>query len=172
MDGRSKVTLDRMVVVRAHPSDAPDILALQLRAYASEAAHYGDQQIPPLVQTIDDLTAELATHLALKAVLDGRIVGSVRARRDGETARIGRLIVDPPQQGRGIGTLLMRKIEAALQGVARYELFTGHLSEGNLRLYHRLGYTASRQESVAPDLTLVFLDKCAAPGSLRNDGLS
>jgi len=38
-------------------------------------------------------------------------------------------------------------------------LFTGHLSEGNLRLYRRLGYAEFRRERVSDHLVLVHLRK-------------
>ena len=38
-------------------------------------------------------------------------------------------------------------------------LFTGHLSEGNLRLYRRLGYAETHRERVADHLTLVHMRK-------------
>ena len=40
-----------------------------------------------------------------------------------------------------------------------YELFTGHLSKGNLCLYRRLGYAEIRSETVSPRLRLVYLEK-------------
>jgi ribosomal protein S18 acetylase RimI-like enzyme len=67
--------------------------------------------------------------------------------------------VHPGTQGRGIGTLLMRHIEGSFPSVARFELFTGSRSEGNLRLYERLGYQRFRETALSPTVTLVFLEK-------------
>jgi hypothetical protein len=53
----------------------------------------------------------------------------------------------------------MREIEASFPDARRYELFTGHLSEGNLRLYRRLGYEEFREEEISPSLRLVYLEK-------------
>jgi ribosomal protein S18 acetylase RimI-like enzyme len=150
-----------VAVEPAEVGDAAAILTLQRLAYQSEAALYDDWAIPPLTQTLDQITAEFATHLFLKAVAgNGEIIGSARARVDGAgTAHIGRLIVSPDCQGRGIGTRLMHAIEEALPDAARFELFTGSKSEGNLRLYQRLGYREFRRERATPDLTFVFLEK-------------
>jgi hypothetical protein len=59
----------------------------------------------------------------------------------------------------------MRAIEEDFAAADRYELFTGHLSENNLRLYRRLGYTGFREEVVSPQLRLVYLEK---PGTGAN----
>lgn len=143
----------------AAPADAAAILALQYLAYQSEALLYDDPAIPPLTQTLASLEAEFATLTILVARAAGEIVGSVRARRQGATCEIGRLIVLPRRQRQGIGSRLMTAIEARFADVARYELFTGHRSEGNLRLYRRLGYREFRRERVAPHLEMVYLEK-------------
>jgi hypothetical protein len=53
----------------------------------------------------------------------------------------------------------MHRIEEEFADCPRYELFTGHLSEGNLRLYHRLAYREFKRESVSPNLDLVYMEK-------------
>ena len=88
-------------------------------------------------------------------------MGSVRASEADGVCRVGRLIVQPDLQGRGVGTTLMRHIEAEFPGAATFELFTGSRSAGNLRLYERLGYARSREKILSPSITLVFLEKNA-----------
>jgi len=147
----------------AHVEDAAEILTLQRAAYQSEAFLYGDPGIPPLTQTLEALQAEMAGSLTLKAVAAGRVVGSVRARIDGDTGHIGRLIVAPDCRGQGLGTRLMAEIEQRLGGaVHRFELFTGDRSEGNLRLYRRLGYREVRRESLGETADLIYLEKPAS----------
>jgi ribosomal protein S18 acetylase RimI-like enzyme len=148
-----------MLIEHATPQDAEAILALQYAAYQSEAALYDDPAIPPLTQTLAQLIAEFDDHIMLKATLDGLLVGSVRARLDAGTGYIGRLIVAPAHQGRGIGRRLMAAIETALAPATRFELFTGERSERNLALYHRLGYRRVRSERLSPRVTLVYLEK-------------
>jgi ribosomal protein S18 acetylase RimI-like enzyme len=145
---------------RAEVSDAEDVLALQKLAYRSEGEIYNDFHIPPLTQTLEELMADLRRQVFLTAKDEnGRVVGSVRAfSRDG-TCFIGRLIVHPDLQRHGIGTRLMQAIEGRFQDAERYELFTGHKSEGNIRLYQRLGYKVFRSEKVSDALTLVYMEK-------------
>ena len=51
--------------------DAGELLTLQRAAYVSEARIYGDPELPPLVQTLDELIVELATCTTL-TVTTGR----------------------------------------------------------------------------------------------------
>ncbi len=128
-------SLDRTLFLRADKSDAPEILALQKIAYQSEAELYGDDSLPALQQTLHELeedfepapndvaaladsprTAGNGHHEAdrivfLKAVVNGKIIGSVRGFALGETAYLRRLIVHPYFRRRGIGRRLLKEIE-------------------------------------------------------------
>jgi len=153
-----------MIITQATDADAEEILELQRLAYQSEAAIYLDYAIPPLIQTLAEIKAEFHSRLFLKAMAAGRIQGSVRAfmeYMEQGTCCIGRLIVHPARQNRGLGAKLMREIEGRFPEAQRYELFTGHLSERNLYLYKKLGYRPVRHEKVSKKLTTVFLEKRA-----------
>ncbi|THB73438.1 MAG: GNAT family N-acetyltransferase [Desulfobacteraceae bacterium] len=148
-----------MQIQRAQTKDAADILALQKEAYQSEAALYNDYSIPPLHQTLEEMTQEIIEQTVLKAVDSDRIVGSVRAVADGNNCSIGRLIVHPDVQNQGIGTRLMHEIMACFGQTHRFELFTGVKSEKNIRLYQKLGFDIYRHQTVSETLELVFMEK-------------
>ncbi len=149
----------RSEITRATGADAAEIHELQRLAYRSEAELCGDWSIPPLTDLLEETEGALAGQFVLKAVAAGRIVGAVRGRLAGNTCRVGRLIVHPEAQGRGLGTQLMLALEAALPAVRRFELFTGERSARNLHLYAKLGYRAFRTSLMSPQVTLVFLEK-------------
>ena len=153
--------------IAIHPArvrDAEQILKLQYLCYQPEAALYDDWTLPPLTQSFWDLLAEYDTHRILAACLGDEVVGSVRAHQLATTCQIGRLCVHPRVQRRGLGTRLMRAIEAHFPAADRFELFTGARSAPNLRLYNRLGYAEFRRETLSPTVELVFLEK-PRPGS-------
>ena len=148
-----------MFISQASIEDAEAILKLQKIAYQSEAQIYNDFSISPLTQTLDQIKADFATKVFLKAVAGAHIVGSVRGYQEKGTCYIERLIVQPAFQGHGIGTALMKHIEPVFAGAERFELFTGHRSERNIRLYQRLGYQEFRREPATESLTFVFMEK-------------
>jgi ribosomal protein S18 acetylase RimI-like enzyme len=148
-----------MFISQASIEDAEAILKLQKIAYQSEAQIYNDFSISPLTQTLDQIKADFATKVFLKAVAGADIVGSVRGYQEKGTCYIERLIVQPAFQGQGTGTALMRHIESVFSEAKRFELFTGHRSERNIRLYQKLGYQAFSQESATESLTFVFMEK-------------
>lgn len=146
-------------IVPATVADAAEILALQRLAYISEAELYDDFTIPPLIQSLSELLAEFAGRTVLKAVDGGVIIGSVQGFQVGNTCFVGRLMVHPERQGRGLGARLMDAIEASFATVDRFELYTGHRSGTNIRLYQRFGYRQFRTEKVNSRLSLVFMEK-------------
>lgn len=146
-------------ICQAGIDDAAEILALQKLAYQSEAEKHGDWTIPPLLQTLEEILDQFRSHLFLKIVIEGSIIGSLRACVTSSTCQIGRLIVHPNWQNRGIGTCLLLEAERLYPDAVRFELFTGSQSLGNLRLYRRLGYEEFKREPLSSRIELVYLEK-------------
>ena len=79
------------------------------------------------------------------------MIGAVRGRREGDLWDIGRVMVAPDLQGRGIGRMLLEAIQAAApEDVAGYTLFTGAGSARNIRMYQRAGFRLTAQEDPIP----------------------
>ena len=148
------------MIEKAQKEDLKEILELQYLAYQSEAKLFGDMDIPPLKQTIEEVYDELKKGIVLKEVDDsGIIIGSVRAYQDSGTVYIGKLMVHSKMQKKGIGTKLLLEIENEYPN-QRYELFTSTKSISNIRLYERLGYKIFKEETVSSELQFVYLQKC------------
>jgi GNAT superfamily N-acetyltransferase len=146
-------------IVHSESIDLELILKLQYLAYQSEAQIYQDYSIPPLLQTLEEVKMEFNKGIILKAVDDNNtIIGSVRGYVENGTLFIGKLIVHPEYQGKGIGRQLLQSIEQEYSDL-RYELFTGSLSKKNLRLYEYMGYIRFLEKQVSPDLTFIYLEK-------------
>ncbi|NLL96264.1 MAG: GNAT family N-acetyltransferase [Clostridiaceae bacterium] len=134
-------------------------LALQKLAYKSEAEIYDDFEIPPLTQTLVGIKEDYKNQVILKMVLDGKIIGSVRAYKKDYVCHIGRLIVHPAHQNKGYGKCLIKAIEEYFSDCKKFSLFTGKKSTRNLYFYNSLGYKTVREEYVNDNLTHVYLEK-------------
>ena len=148
-----------ILIKKAQKEDLEKILELQYLAYQSEAKLFGNMDIPPLKQTIEEVYDEFHKGIILKAVdEEGLIIGSVRAYQENGTVYIGKLMVHPKMQKKGIGTKLLLEIENVYPN-QRYELFTSTKSVNNIRLYEKLGYKIFKEEAVLQDLIFVYMRK-------------
>jgi ribosomal protein S18 acetylase RimI-like enzyme len=153
-----------IAISHAEPKDARAILDLQKLAYQSEARLYNDWSLPALTQSLESLLDEFGNSIVLKAIEADQIVGSVRAKASMGTCAIGRLIVHPGSQGKGIGSKMLADIESRFPEVSRYELFTGSKSEANIRLYQRHGYKITHTQPLSATVSITFLEKHATAG--------
>jgi len=144
---------------KAEQRDAEEILELQKLAYKSEAEIYSDFSLGPLKQTLDELKADFATMTFFKAVIDGKIVGSVRAWMDGTSCHMSRLIIHPLYQNLGIGSKLVKAMEKHFSQAERFDIFTGHKSRRNIYYFQKLGYKAFRREKVSEKRERVYFEK-------------
>lgn len=148
-----------MKIERANIQDAEEILSLQKLAYISEAEIYNDFNIPPLVQSFEQIESEFDNHIFLKVLVDGKIIGSLRASVIDGVCTIFKVIVHPDFQNRGIGTSMIIRIKEILCESKRFEIFTGHRSERNLYLYQKLGYKIFKTEKLTDNLNIAYLGK-------------
>jgi hypothetical protein len=148
-------------IEQATRADAAEILALQKLAYQSEAAIWNDYGIPPLVETLEAITARFDDHVFLKMVNGGAIIGSLRASQDAEgTCSVGRVIVRPESsESRVRNPVTAGNSKTMFSTAKRFELFTGTKSARNLYLYQKLGYRPFREDALNERVTLVYLEK-------------
>ena len=143
-------------------ADAGEILTLQRACWIQEALANDMWDVPALHESLEQVTVDLDVWTTFVLRSAGRLVGSVRGRLDllpdGDPEwLIGRLMVAPDLQGRGVGRWMLESIEAAAPPDARsIGLITGARSEDNLRMYHRAGFRPLPEQ---PDPRLVRLSK-------------
>ena len=150
---------ENYVITKAGKEDLKEILELQYLAYQSEAALFGNKDIPPLTQTLDEVIDEYNEGLILKMTDEsGVIIGSVRAKEKDGTVYIGKLMVRPDHQKKGYGRRLLLEAERYFPG-KRYELFTSTRSKDNILLYESAGYKEFMQKAVDDELVFVYMEK-------------
>ena len=142
----------------ATPADAPDLQVLTRACWAPEFARYGmfgagEEDL----ETVRDGIQEWDTRVWRK---DGQLLASLRVRRhpaQDATWQIGRLMIAPYLQGRGLGRELLAYAESlASEDVRTFWLNTGAKSTENLRMYKKAGYKVRPGEGEFPgtvDLT-------------------
>ncbi|MFC5994156.1 GNAT family N-acetyltransferase [Pseudonocardia hispaniensis] len=149
-----------------HPDHAGELWTVQRAAYVTEAQRYC-AHIPPLVETLATVRAELARAdgpdlVARGAWLGSRLVGSVRGRIDGDRMEVARFAVAPDVQHRGIGRALLSAVHAAAPPPVRtFWLVAAAGSEDNLRFYAAAGYRVVDQLVDHLGVTLARMERPA-----------
>jgi tRNA (guanine37-N1)-methyltransferase len=135
------VLLDDVELRTVRPGDAGELLTLQRACWVQETWSNPGLEIDALTETLDDVRTWISEGTTLVARSAGRLVGAVRGRQHGTSWDIGRLMVAPDLQGRGLGrTLLERIVDLAPPGTTELELFTGAGSTRNQRMYKKAGF--------------------------------
>ncbi|MDR1336496.1 MAG: GNAT family N-acetyltransferase [Tannerella sp.] len=141
--------------------DLPPILELQKKAFHEVAVRHNDLKIQPVTQTLEQIEEEFDSGTAFfKFLFEGEIAGSVRAKMiDEATCFIGKLIVHPDLQNRGIGTKLMHEVEEYFKDkCSKFTLFTGEKNEHVLRLYSKSGYRITGSQNSGA-YSLIHMEK-------------
>ncbi|XTZ17594.1 GNAT family N-acetyltransferase [Micromonospora echinospora] len=155
------------------------LLRIQRAAYAVEAALIGDDRIPVLHESLDDLRAAPLHWLGVVVAEGeppvvpaeavparphepaGRLVGALAWTEDATTVDIDRLVVDPVAHRRGIGRTL---VDAVLTraGDRTVLVATGRANRPARALYESFGFTPLGDAEPLPGL---WITRYARPGA-------
>ena len=143
-------------IVRGSLADAGEILTLQRACWVQEALANDSLDIPALHESLADVQASFGDWDYHVVRVAGRLVGAVRGRLQGDAWDIGRLMVAPDLQGRGLGRVLLEHIQrVAPPAATTYVLFTGAASAENQRMYKKAGFR-QRPDLEAPPGAVVL----------------
>lgn len=140
----------RISEISAHQ---PGLLDLQRAAYQVEAEIIGDDRIPPLHETSEELLAQPLTWLAAFDD-DGDLIGAVAWEETADEVDLDRLMVAPRAHRRGVGRALVKEVMARA-GERRVVVSTGRDNTPARTLYERLGFTLTGEFEPVPGLWVV-----------------
>ena len=148
---------------------AAAIHALQMAAYAQEAALLGVTDFPPLRRTVADIRADDARYFG--ASVETTLAGVIWIET-GETelqTTIAGLVVAPAYQRRGIARRLLRHVLHAFPGQT-FTVSTGAANLPALALYTAFGFVEVARTVLGPDALVVVTLRCdrGADGSIRS----
>ncbi|MBE7371045.1 tRNA (guanosine(37)-N1)-methyltransferase TrmD [Dermacoccus barathri] len=128
------------------PADLGELMTLQRACWAPEVAAASPEESwwGAPAETVEQLAASMDEWNTWVVRAGGRLVASVRAKVTGDdhtTWEIGRLMVAPDLEGRGLGRALLEFAEdQAPPAVRRFRLTTGADRERNMAIYKKAKY--------------------------------
>ncbi|WP_427383412.1 tRNA (guanosine(37)-N1)-methyltransferase TrmD [Janibacter sp. G56] len=137
-------------VAVAGPADAAELAVLQRACWTEVPGGEGEA----IAETADDLLAARAEWTTWIARSGGRLIATIRARRDPKDATVWqmeRLMVVHDLRGRGLGQSLMALVEEqAPSDVRSYWITTGADRARALKAFRRAGYRPVPGEGALP----------------------
>ncbi len=147
------------IVDLAKPEDYMGIILLQRVCYSPEAVMRDDWRIESIVEGRDDLESVMKEWTVLVAKVDSVVVGSVRARQTADQLLIWRLFVHPSFGHKGLGALLLGKVERTFSGVQVAEGYVGVREFPRMAFCQKNGYAESRSFTLSNGVELVYVQK-------------
>ncbi|MDQ6687357.1 MAG: tRNA (guanosine(37)-N1)-methyltransferase TrmD [Actinomycetota bacterium] len=147
-------SLTELVLEPATRGDAGEILTLQRACWVQEALANQMLDVPALHESLEDVVEWLGTWQTSVVRSAGRLVAAMRCRLEAHDWDIGRIMVAPDLQGRGLGRTLLEHAErSAPDEATTFRLFTGAHSGDNLRMYRKAGYRLRNE--ISPGVVLL-----------------
>ncbi|MEK8132256.1 GNAT family N-acetyltransferase [Paenibacillus filicis] len=137
------------------------LLELQQQAYRIEAELVGFEEIPPLLDSPQELRESGESFFGYYE--DEKLLGAISCKQSARELTICRMMVHPDRFRQGIAGALLRHVEAiAIPGCA-IAVATGTTNTPAVALYEKHGFMASRMQLIAPGITMTHFIKLAEP---------
>jgi len=130
------------IIRRAEEPDAPSVFAILQSGFQEYAAITGQSKLEALNETVEDIRKEIASKAVYIAVIDDKIVGTVRLDIHNDSAYLSRFAVDSESRNIGIGKALMSVVDKYLmaKGVKKVTLHTASRHHALMRFYYGRGF--------------------------------
>jgi len=130
------------IIRRAVLSDAPDVYNIIQKAFSEYAKAAGLQNIEALNETIVDIENDIESKVVFIAIIDHKIVGTVRVDITGTEAYISRFAVNTENRNAGIGKSLISLVDKYLiaENVHEVSLHTSSCYGALIRFYYGRGF--------------------------------
>lgn len=154
---RREITFMIKKIDLQNSSLAAELLALQKASYLIEAKLINFYEIPPLLETIDELRECEESFLGY---FEGtELAGAVSFTIDRESITICRMVVHPEHFRKGIAQRLLAEVENINSDSSVFKVSTGKENSPAKNLYVKNGYKLINDLEVVPGLYISIFEK-------------
>ena len=130
---------------------------LQQLSYLEESKLIDYPNLPPLLESIDDLMISKETFIGFYQGV--QLLGVISCLISNEVLEIGRLIVHPHHFRQGIAKKLLKYVEGFQSQILLLKVSTAQKNMPAIKLYENQGYHQKSIERLQDGLTIVHLEK-------------
>lgn len=134
-----------------------ELLALQKASYLVEAKLINFFEIPPLLETINDLSE--CEEAFIGYFEGGKLAGAISFTIDGDELTICRMVVHPDHFRKGIAQVLLNEVENSNRGLTVFKVSTGKENPPAKNLYLKNGFKLINDIEVVPGLYISNFEK-------------
>lgn len=138
-------------------TNASLVFHLQQLSYLEESKIIEYPNLPPLLESIDDLMTSKETFIGFYQ--DAQLLGVISCLVRHDTLEIGRLIVRPRFFRKGIAKELLKYIESFQTQIRILKVSTAQKNLPAIKLYQNQGYHQKNVEQLHDGLMIVHLEK-------------
>lgn len=130
------------IIRQAAEEDAESIYSILQDAFKEYRLITGVDKLDALSETADEIRKDIKNKMVYVAVIDDKIVGTLRLEIKDNEAYLSRFAVDPESRNIGIGKSLMSVVDKYLKekGVSKVTLHTASRHGELMRFYYGQGF--------------------------------
>ena len=151
---------------RIRPAEAADLAPIE-RIVRDAYTRYIERMGKPPGPMLDDYRRRIREHAIWVLEQAGAVVAALVLIPESDHLLLDNIVVDPAQQGKGLGRRLMdfAEAEARRRGYDEIRLYTHQTMTENIAMYRRLGYEETGRGAQA-GYERVFLRKRLPPSGI------
>ncbi|MBN1983536.1 MAG: GNAT family N-acetyltransferase [Chitinivibrionales bacterium] len=152
--------METVRITQVHERDCRQIVEFHTLTYKLERELYSpDALIPSAPQSLEETKKEIREKIFLKATVEDKIVGTIRAYEFHAICYIGKIIVHPVFQNQVLYSRLVSAVELMFNHISRFELITEDRNIKGICSFERMGYTVLKEKKINKYLNTIYLEK-------------
>lgn len=147
---------------KATPEDAKALHAMQIESFLPLLEKYKDTDTNPACEAIEKTLKRIKDPLKgfYKILKDDILVGGIAIKHIApRTLFLGPLFIDPGFQNQKIAQKALQLIEDEFLNIDFFELATIAQEKGNVHLYEKMGYIATKENQKSDSMSILFFRK-------------
>jgi GNAT superfamily N-acetyltransferase len=148
-----------LMIKRSGLNDVDRLLTIQKQAFAEDYQLYEDHQTTPVNETKEKLIINIKHAIHYTIWFNHVIIGGIDIRKKEHTLLLDKLFLANEYQNKGIGSKIMKLIEAEFPVIKVWRLYTPYLNTKNHHFYEKLGYKKIGEIQLTEKLLLFKYEK-------------